>query len=600
MFAREAWALALVGAGLLTGSLNAQEQPAKKRALLVGVKQYQHAALDALKYTENDAVELATVLRGAGFQVVLLCDSEGAKDVNKQPTKTNIDRELKAMLKGVGRDDVVLVGLAGHGLQPDGAAESHFRPADGNPSIERGDGTGPARARFPETLVSVRDILRDLDDSGAGRRFLLVDACPNDPGARGRGVADLLGYSDETGVLLSCSKGQRSFEPEELKHGLFFYYVIQGFKGGAKDPETNEVTWDDLCKYARRQVSRNVPKPIKDAGGSQTPQDFGSRTGEPFVLAKIRRGPGSPGTKGEYDLTSGYRYAHFGTDGVRVVLTGKNVDSFAARVYDLSAERPITLLTRDGWTIWRTTFSPDGTRVLTEGVDHTARVWNAETGEPLTRPLQHRNHVIHAVFSPDGTRVATASEDKTARVWDAKTGEPLTPPLKHEHWVQHAMFSPDGARVATASRDKTARVWDTKTGAAITPPLQHGDWVHSAIFSPDGARVVTASGDGTARIWDAKTGESVTRPLKHNDIVFSATFSPEGGLVVTACSNNSARVWEAKTGAALTPPLQHQDDLRFAAFSPDGTRVVTSGFREAHLWDAKTGQDLAKVKVSKD
>jgi WD domain, G-beta repeat len=522
---------------------------------------------------------------------------------------------------------------------PGGAEKPGFgEPGHPEPSMS----AAPILIRFPATLVSVRGLLRDLDNSGAGRRFLLVDACRNDPRARGRGVADLLGYSGETGVLLSCSKGQRSFEPEDLKHGLFFYYVIQGFKGGAKDPKTNEVTWDDLCKYARRQVSRNLPKAIKDAGGSQTPQDFGSRTGEPFVLAKIRRGPGSPGTKGEYDLTSGYRYAHFGTDGVRVVLTGKNVDSFAARVYDLSAERPITLLTRDGWTIWRATFSPDGTRVLTEGVDHTARVWNAETGEPLTRPLQHRNHVIHAVFSPDGTRVAIASEDKTARVWDAKTGEPLTPPLKHEdlvgvacfspdgtrvvtasedktarvwdaktgelltrplkheHWVQHAIFSPDGARVATASRDKTARVWDTKTGAAITPPLQHGDWVHSAIFSPDGARVVTASGDGTARIWDAKTGESVTRPLKHNDIVFSATFSPEGGLVVTACSNNSARVREAKTGAALTPPLQHQDDLRFAAFSPDGMRVVTSGFREAHLWDAKTGQDLAKVKVSKD
>jgi TPR repeat protein len=290
MLARGVWLLALVGAGILSGSLNAQEQPSKKRALLVGVKQYQHAALDALKYTENDAVELAPVLRDAGFQVTLLCDSEGVKDVKRQPTRANIDRELKAVLQGVGRDHVVLVGLAGHGLQPDGAAESYFCPTDANPSIERGDGNALAKARFPDTLVSVRGLLKDLDDSGAGRRFLLVDACRNDPGARGRGVADLLGYSGQTGVLLSCSKGQCSYEPDELRHGLFFHYVIKGLAGEAKDSE-GEVTWDDLRKYVKRQVSRNVPKPIREAGGSQTPQEFGSQTGEPFPLVKVGGAP---------------------------------------------------------------------------------------------------------------------------------------------------------------------------------------------------------------------------------------------------------------------------------------------------------------------
>jgi len=281
---------------LVSGAAQAAEPsrkpPGKRLALVVGVKEYKHAALDSLKYTENDAAELAAVLRAAGYRVTLMSDSEGEKNDARHPTRVNIDRELKAMLKGIGRDDVVLVGLAGHGLQPDGTAESYFCPADANPSIDRGDGNGPATARFPETLISVRGLLKDLDDSGAGRRFLLVDACRNDPGARGRGVADLLGYTGETGVLLSCSKGQRSFEPDALKHGLFFYYVIQGFKGGAKDPETNEVTWDDLRKYVKRQVSRNVPKAIKEAGGVQTPQEFGTQTGEPFVLVTpIRTAP---------------------------------------------------------------------------------------------------------------------------------------------------------------------------------------------------------------------------------------------------------------------------------------------------------------------
>lgn len=278
--------------------VSAQQQ--RKLALLVGVREYRHAALEKLRYTENDVVELAPLLRAAGFQTTLLCDGEGAKHAGSRPTKANFDTALKALLKDIGRDDVVLVALAGHGLQPEGAAESYFCPSDANPTIDKGTGDRASKAAYPETLVSIGGLLKQLDESGAGRRFLLVDACRDDSSGRGRsGIADLLGYSGQTSVLLSCSKGQRAFEPDELRHGVFFYSVIQGLKGEAKDRK-GRITWDDLRKYVRDEVPGLLPKSYRDKGARQTPQAFGTEIGEPYVIIAAQSAPAPQGDYAEF------------------------------------------------------------------------------------------------------------------------------------------------------------------------------------------------------------------------------------------------------------------------------------------------------------
>jgi len=55
--------------------------------------------------------------------------------------------------------------------------------------------------------------------------------------------------------------------------------------------------------------------------------------------------------------------------------------------------------------------------VVTASDDQTARVWDAVTGTPVTPPLEHHGPVQVAAWSPDGTRVVTAGFDHTARVW---------------------------------------------------------------------------------------------------------------------------------------------------------------------------------------
>jgi uncharacterized caspase-like protein len=213
--------------------------PGRKLAFLVGVKSYDHAELKNLDFPENDVKELSDVLKGQGFTVTLMSTSAARTDTEHFPDADNIRQQLSAILKGASKRDLILVGLAGHGLQPLNSSQSYFCPHDANPSERDGE------AAHPETLLSTGEILTQLRDSGIGQKLLLVDACRNDPGVRGgrRGggvvQVDVSALPDQTGILLSCARGEFSFESKSFGtgHGAFFFQVIEGLNGAAKDED---------------------------------------------------------------------------------------------------------------------------------------------------------------------------------------------------------------------------------------------------------------------------------------------------------------------------------------------------------------------------
>src|SRR5262249_13801941 len=118
---------------------------------------------------------------------------------------------------------------------------------------------------------------------GVGAKLLLVDACRNEPeGFRSTDVDALPRPSKGTAVLFSCKSGERSFEKAELKHGIFFHFVLQGLSGKARNEE-GDVAWDRLTEYVKRQVSRQSPKLIS-GGARQTPHEIRNLEGDSPVL----------------------------------------------------------------------------------------------------------------------------------------------------------------------------------------------------------------------------------------------------------------------------------------------------------------------------
>jgi hypothetical protein len=124
----------------------------------------------------------------------------------------------------------------------------------------------------------------------------------------------------------------------------------------------------------------------------------------------------------------------------------------------------------------------------------------------------HTNIVFAASFSPDGTRIVTDGTGRTAKVWDAKTGVEVFTLEGHASFVRAVAFSADGTRIVTGSDDNTAKVWDAKTGVEILTLKGHADVVRAVAFSADGTRIVTGSGDSTAKVWDSRPMRTVPPP----------------------------------------------------------------------------------------
>jgi len=248
---------------LLLLPLGANAQP-KKYALLLGVNAYDHAEMNQpapLTYAEADVKELAQLLRESGYEVDLL--------VGKDATRTAINAKIAGLAKKGNASGVVLVALAGHGVQLQKEDDAYYCPFDTGMRLAVRDGE-PVKDRNgkqivepdPATLVKLTDIVGAFRLAPAGARILLADCCRNDPTTgRGRGVGtgiktDLL--PDNTAVLLSCSKGQQAFESKKWEHGAFFYHVLRGLREG-------NGTATALSAYLEAKVANDVKTTLRDA-----------------------------------------------------------------------------------------------------------------------------------------------------------------------------------------------------------------------------------------------------------------------------------------------------------------------------------------------
>ena len=274
------------GAGGLTSQKNISVQLAKKRekvfGVVIGINKYKN--FPSLKYAVNDAREfyryLTEVNQVPKDHVWLILDEEATLDKFRSTLGTMLRRSA-------GKDDTVIIFLAGHGAteqdpsSPDGdGLEKYILPYNADPKDLYASALPMSEvARIFQRISSERLVfIGDTCYSGAsgGRTIFAGGTRANVSGA----FLERLSQGKGRVIITASNANEVSAEKDELKHGVFTYYLLEGLRGKADLDGDGVITVDELYRY----VSMKVPLAT---GQNQHPVMKGETTGQ-IVLGVVK------------------------------------------------------------------------------------------------------------------------------------------------------------------------------------------------------------------------------------------------------------------------------------------------------------------------
>ena len=262
-------------------------------ALLVGINDYQDTRISDLNYTVNDVTRFRDVLIDKDAcavpkdKVYLMTNNSIGDEL---PTNTNVIFRLENLIYRIKPEDTFIFYFSGHGMMRDN--KQYLLTINSDPR---------SLTTLTASAIPLETIHELLNKVKAHQVLIILDSCRNDP-EKGKGDKDnsltdeiargffvksrsaLDGMPGSTATLYASSVGERAYEWDSMKSGVFSYYLIEGLKGASVD-SNNEVTLRGLANYVINNVIGwsldNLP-----TGKSQTPW-LVSEGAADMTLAKI-------------------------------------------------------------------------------------------------------------------------------------------------------------------------------------------------------------------------------------------------------------------------------------------------------------------------
>lgn len=274
-------ALSIAALGSVFAWSTAQaDGPPGKYALLIGISNYQFsgdgssASVPRLEFPDDDVNELKSTLDKQGWTVKPLIDSEATHD--------QIMLTLATYNRVLNEDDTFLIYFAGHGVM-NRRGRTYWLAYDTHPASLDYQGI-----RLTHLLEIVADLppktkIVLLDHCYAGNIEFLPRTAAIGDGARGLGAAPAgqrdwqitppsveaqareilptdvradVGALHDQMVVIAAARGP-AFEPAELHHGLFTYYLARALQTSEADTSGTpdaQLTVFELVDYLTREM----------------------------------------------------------------------------------------------------------------------------------------------------------------------------------------------------------------------------------------------------------------------------------------------------------------------------------------------------------
>ena len=262
----------------------------KNYAVLIGVMKYLPVEKSTDQFTTLTLSDLKFCVDDMKELKAALIQSKYAEEQNIKLLVTTEDTTLENVLKvlkdygnSLGGNDNILVAFSGHGvsLAPENAPEKkddYFCCSNARIVYDRNSNEFQNQG-----LLSLKEMNGILENSKCKSKIIITDACRNIVAeeslrkSAGDSVTDAVnfplrnmirGLGDSTTEqqkdvqgffrIASCGKDEISFEPTDLKHGVFSYSLINGLKGAADKNGDGIITLMELFDYTRTQTSDYV------------------------------------------------------------------------------------------------------------------------------------------------------------------------------------------------------------------------------------------------------------------------------------------------------------------------------------------------------
>ena len=236
-------------------------------AIIFGIQEYRHTF--AATYKNRDAATFfrycREVLGIPEERIVLRTDSDATKaefDYIFEPRDTPNQGWLKKRLRNpqeAARTDVIVY-LAGHGFPDLSTGSPYLIPYD-------------VRPEQTTNGVSLEKLYQSLGEFGAQSVTVFVESCFSGASGYERGGGEQLlalnmnpvfpvieqpMIGPQTVVFTATSGKKPSNNRDDLKHGIFTYFVLKGLGGTADGDGDRAVTVEELFAYVEREVPRKA------------------------------------------------------------------------------------------------------------------------------------------------------------------------------------------------------------------------------------------------------------------------------------------------------------------------------------------------------